>query len=77
MCRKWRTSSSGSGAKYVTTDGYNVAVMEDYEHPGRWKWRFKRADSRAEEYSRPHYNSEEAAKRAVLEKLANAIGLVA
>lgn len=67
--RGWRPSTTGSKATWKNLRGYHVAVMEDHEHQGKWKYRIGPEDSEVCDYSQPIYSDEEAAKRAVLGKL--------
>ncbi len=71
--RGWKTSKSGSNAIWKRLRGYVVAVIEDHEHPGRWKYRIGPEDC-LQRYSAPVYDSEQSAKRAVLEALDNLLG---
>jgi hypothetical protein len=49
--------------------------MEDHEHQGKWKYRIGLKKSKVHDYSRPIYSTEEAAKRAVLGKLCDKLGI--
>jgi hypothetical protein len=71
--RGWKTSKTGSNAIWKRLRGYVVAVMEDHEHLGRWKYRIGPED-RSQRYSDAVYASEHSAKRAVLEELDNLLG---
>ena|SRR6266851_5599121 len=72
----WKISTTGSKAQYLNVRSCHVAVWEDNQHPGEWTWHIesnKLGDS-YEEYGN-RLSSEEKAKRAVLNKLADKLGV--
>ncbi|SMP41701.1 hypothetical protein SAMN06265222_101635 [Neorhodopirellula lusitana] len=69
--RGWKESTSGSEAKWKNISGYHIAVMEDHDHPAKWKYRIGRQNSKVLDYSQSRYSTEDDAKRAVLEILCN------
>lgn len=72
----WKLSASGR-ALWKNLREYNLAVWEDESHSGQWVWRFKPVDADEDEteYSPARYSSEKEAKRAVLNRLADELGL--
>jgi hypothetical protein len=72
--RGWRTAQE-SGAIWKNIRGHNVAIMERYEKPGAWKWRIRKSASEAEIWSTRDSYSDDSAKREVLERLADMLGL--
>jgi len=77
MNRDWKMSTGGSDAPYLNTRGYHVAVWEDYEHARRVDVAIQtRRGGRGEEFSSRRYPDEPKAKRAVLEKTREKLGLM-
>jgi hypothetical protein len=67
LAKFWRTSATGT--IWVNIKGYNVAVIEEHNQPG--KWCFRIADPQGKEtWSSRKYDSIDQAKRAALEELA-------
>lgn len=71
--QNWRISAKG--ALWQNIRGYNVAVVKKEEDQIAWEWRLTLKDTEDHEYSGTTYSSEESAKRAVLEELADRLGL--
>jgi len=75
MSTPWRPSKKGTGAEYLNHEGYHVAVWRD-DNSGNWTWHIEsnKPDDSYEEYGN-NISSPERAKREVLTKLADKLGL--
>ncbi|MEQ9379591.1 MAG: hypothetical protein RJP95_01920 [Pirellulales bacterium] len=73
---RWSVSKKGTGAQYRNLRGWHVAVWEDRNHPGEWTWHMAReGQSDGYRYSKKRFSSERAAKRDVLNTLAEELAL--
>ncbi|MBX9790526.1 MAG: hypothetical protein K2Y37_16525 [Pirellulales bacterium] len=66
---------AGSGARWLNLRGYNVSVLEFSDD--RWGWQLQRERGGGQERSPGTYETEAAAKRAALVRLAARINAVA
>jgi hypothetical protein len=62
---RWRISAQGNFHQFI--DGFNIAVIEDHNEPGKWNWRIADPQGR-QTWSYQKYSSPEEAKRAAIEE---------
>ena len=65
--RIWKTSKHGS--VYLNIAGYNMAIIQDHNEPGTWRYRLKDRNGVERPWSRK-YRSVGEAKRPAIEELA-------
>lgn len=66
----WRTGPSG--AIWHNANGYSVAIIEDHNQPGQWRYRIADPDKK-QTWSSSKYDSIDKAKRPGLEEVAQMI----
>jgi hypothetical protein len=64
----WRTSV-GNGNPFVNIEGYNVAIIQDHNQPGEYRYRIKDPQGN-QTWSARKYDSIDAAKLPALKELA-------